>query len=837
MPSTEFMFDSRKKQLLHDNWTVTSASVVPRHISSDTVHVHAAVPGVVHMDLLREGIIKDPFLGLNEKQVEWVAETDWIYETSFEVSDELRTCEHGLKLVCEGLDSFGEVFLDNQPLGQFANGFIPHRYDISGELSPGKHYLKIHFFSPVGYQADMVAKHGRMPDSLGTDRGWVRKPQYSYGWDWGPILPTTGIWRPIYIQQKVAGEIEWFVPHYKNLDKNGILDVDVGFNTNGESDHTIQAKLSLHDTVVVEKTLKIDSDQKRINFCCPIDSPELWWPRGYGKQPLYELEIILLQNDIIVHRIKDIIGLRTVEWKQDKDQWGESFTVCINGRDVFCKGANWIPSDSFLPRVTSEKLNHLLQMAVDANMNMLRVWGGGIYEDSEFYRAADRLGLLIWQDFPYACALYPETPEFLDNARKEAEYIVPQLAHHPSVVLWCGNNEIARDTEEFMREFGVDSVGDTIWDEVLPAVMREFNRLAFYIRSSPTGGEHANDPSYGDRHVWESWSFWQDISDYLDIESRFVSEFGFQAIPHRATMKSVISDNQWWSQSEEVEWHNKQIYGSERLHRFAAAHHRVTTDMDEFIRQSQEVQGRALRTALEHWRRLRPRTMGSLIWQLNDCWPVESWSLVDYYLRPKYSYYQVRRAFAPQTLALAGKEDGPILYLFNDSKKTWTSTVQLRSVTLNGHVKMNRTWDVVVAPDSVQIVFQPELDEWLTDPAGDFLVADLLDTKGNIQDLQVNSEKISGLTFRRSVWFAKRFKHINFPEPHITVTQSSESDNTIQLHTEEPAYGIWIEDDINPDQRFSDNAFDLLLPGETIKVQSSSLVDTKSIRIWSIGQL
>ncbi|MDP8289338.1 MAG: hypothetical protein RAP03_21915, partial [Candidatus Electryonea clarkiae] len=515
MPFTSFLHDSHQRAELPAQWRLSLVSGnPPAQIKDKFKNIPAQVPGCVHLDLLRHNLMPDPFFGLNEKDVAWIAECDWEYKCNFSLPTEPVQTDGQIRkqFVFEGLDTFAEIQIDGKVLGDSANMFVPHRFELPENLAEGEHELRIVFRSPVNEVEHLTKMRGRVPDAFGGNRGWARKAGYSFGWDWGPILPTSGIWRPAYIQSWDLGRIAWFSSHFELVEKGGQLSLRIGVNTEIKGEFQLEIKLN-DEEKSIEKTINFESGADKaetiVESKIDISNPNLWWANGTGKPNLYNLSIVLLHEGKETHKISEQIGLRTVEWVQEDDKWGKSFYVRLNGKNIFAKGANWIPADSFLPRVKSHHYEILLNAAVKANMNMVRVWGGGIYEDQEFYRIADKLGIMIWQDFPYACALYPDDEEFYSNAREEAISAVAELARHPSIVLWCGNNEIERDTDSLKSENQVSLSCESLWNDILPVALANIDPYAAYIPSSPTGGDIANASEIGDRHVWSVWSGWK----------------------------------------------------------------------------------------------------------------------------------------------------------------------------------------------------------------------------------------------------------------------------------------------------------------------------------------
>ncbi len=820
-----FAYDSHDTVLLQNCWTLSRA-----HNPADDPawkNIPARVPGCVHLDLLRADLIPDPFVGLNEKEVAWVADEDWCYTLAFTLKEDWSEGERTgrRQLVCETLDTFAELRLDGELLGETANAFFPHRFDLPESLPPGEHTLEILFRSPVRTIRELADQRGHAPAFDGGPRSWARKPQYSYGWDWGPVLPSSGLMRPIFLQRWYDGRVAWWRSHCEPGKGCRKVHVQATVQVEESGEYRLLGSLARNTRKFVDQTtFYAEPGENTVELVFTVSDPDLWQPAGQGEPHRYELALELIRNRRTVHEVREPLGVRNVEWVEEPDEWGRSFKIRVNGRDVFCKGANWVPGDSFTPRVTEEQVRRLFQMALDAGMNMLRIWGGGQYEPPWFYRLADEMGLMIWQDFPYACSLYPDDPEFLANAEQEAHAAVQQLARHPSIVIWCGNNEIQRDETVLAKEDSIKVMDRSFWDVVVRNALETNDPNAFYIQSSPTGGSFANDPREGDRHVWEVWNGWGDVKTYLDQEARFVSEFGFHGFPHPETLRDVVHPGRLSIQDEQVEGHNKQIDGPARHHRYQSATYPVTADYDRFLRQSQDLQGRALRPAIEHWRRRLPRTMGTLIWQLNDCWPVISWSLIDYRYRPKAAWYQVRRAFAPRTAFLTGK-DTPELWAVNDTDKAWEAQFEVSAWTFSGARKHAKRFETTFKPHTANRIEDLLIENRLENAEADFLVADVSGHTGFDQ---------------RSVWLPKPFKHVKLEATKTSVEQTSHEGRLgFLVRTDKPSFGLWLGDPENPDVMLTDNAFDLL-PGEervvlALDCRTGEPTECNGLHAWTVN--
>ncbi len=649
------------------------------------------VPGTVHMDLLagksREagsrtaGKIPDPFYRMNENEVQWVDSQQWLYQRNFVIPTVVLK-EKNIVLVAEGLDTYAKISINGKFVADTSNMFVEHRLDIKRYLKAGRNRIEILFDSPTVRSKSIERKFGPLKVANDPHRVYVRKAQYSFGWDWGPRLTTSGIWRNIFIEAYSHSCLRHPFAKIVSLSKSAaIVDVSVDIDPPA-SRHLMLRSFVAGNIFSVERTVQVLGKHAHVRITIP--NPQLWWPNGYGGQPMYTAVLTLLQNGETADEIEFSFALRTVRLVQDKDAEGRSFVFEINGKQIFCKGADWIPSDSFIPRIADSTYQRLLALAKDAHMNILRVWGGGIYEQDIFYELCDRLGLMVWQDFMYACGEYPQQPWFLKEAKVEAEKAVRRLRNHPSIIVWCGNNEC--EWLFCMENPGSspdDMTGAKIFRDILPSVCREIDGTRPYWRSSPFGEGFPNDESNGNHHQWQVWSAWKDYRHYETDHARFVTEFGFQAPANRTTLEEVSrpEDRAPFAAGEFMEHHNKQIEGPERLIRFQAAHFTLDSDFDRFIYQGQLVQAEALKTAIEHWRRRKFNTAGALFWQLNDCWPVSSWAVVDSALRPKAGYYFAKKFYAPVLVSFKRFEKGAEVWLTNDTFERCEGilTISLRS--------------------------------------------------------------------------------------------------------------------------------------------------------------
>ena len=795
---------------LNGEWEL--ASVKGRHRK----WMPAEVPGCLHTDLMSNGVISDPFYRFNEHDAMVHERSDWKYRRRFHLSDAQYNAmmRRRVRLVCDGLDTFATIKLNGNLVGKAGNMFVGHEFDIKKLLKKGRNELLIIFESAVRVGSRLRAKHGRSSGGHGFEiRSYVRKAQYSFGWDWGPELPTMGIWKDIYIEsydEKIrdvcfrvleadAGEAEVKV----------LVDIDVGRGRKLDCEISLDGRTS-----TISRKSKSTSETISERFV--IRKPRLWWPNGYGKPNLYPLKVKLLSNGKAVDSKELDVGIRTVELVQEKDAEGRNFLFKVNGVPVYCRGANFIPTDNFLHRTTDEKYSQLLQMAADANMNMLRIWGGGIYENDVFYSLCDRLGLMVWQDFMFACAMYPHTKFFLKNVDMEARKVVTRLRNRPCVTIWCGENEDhiwygEHETQVHRRRTHTwwDDPkfvwGQKIYHEILLEICEELDPTRPYTPGSPVGagpnGElNANSMTEGDRHAWDVWSGWADYHDYRKDTGRFQSEFGFQAPPNLSTIRKYALPEDLHPQSRWMEHHNKQGGGNERLYRYLSEHHVVPTDLDEFIFLCQVNQGEALKTGVEHFRRRKFKTAGALIWQMNDCWPVTSWSMVDCESRPKLSYYFARRFFAPVLLSIVETRAGIEVWLTNDTMHTVKGSLNVRSFAFTGRKIRSQSLDVRVPKNSSRRCLVTSRSRMKIDHVERHFINARL-----VRDGKVVAE--NNLIFDKT-------KHLDLPTPRIdtSVEQISEKEFRITLRSKAFVRGCTLSFR-GGSVELSDNCFDLV-PGD-----------------------
>jgi beta-mannosidase len=780
------------------------------------------VPGGVHLDLLAAGRISNPFVGDEEIRVAWVAEREWEYRREFVVDEEMAGQER-IDLVFDGLDTLAEVSLNGRLLGSADNMFRTWRWDVSDRLKVGLNELSVAFRSAVhrGEELDAIRHLDTVANQL-TGAPHLRKPPAHFGWDWGPKLPNIGFWRGVRLEG-------WCVAHLADVRltqaiEGGVARISAAVRidrVSGDEPPALEVRLRVvhPDRQVTAVRSLVPGDGSEAGISVEIAQPELWWPNGLGGQPLYAVEIELVANELALDARSLRVGLRTIELRREADQWGESFTFVVNGVPIFAKGSNWIPADSFPGRITTAHLDSLLGAAAAANHNMIRVWGGGYYEVEAFYDACDRLGLLVWQDFMFACSVYPlGDEEFLASVRAEATEQIKRLRHRACLALWCGNNEMERgwtnwgwdrpETQDlkadYLRFFG----------ETLPAWIAEGDAATPYWPSSPSSGRplvEAIGSRSGDEHEWVVWHGLAPFVDYGRESYRFISEFGFESLPAEATVAAFAPDRAEWNLGSTVlDHHQRCPDGNARILYYLAQQFRLPHDFGSMVYLSQILQAEAMRVGVEHWRRERERCGGALYWQLNDCWPVSSWSSIDYYGRWKALHYVSRRFFAPVLLSSAEDEGNAVVSITNDMTESWKGEVRWSLERLDGLVVDSGQYGVKARGLATTRVAAVPIPAGLDQRRETFLVAELVRDDGSV--------------CARSVMPFVADKHLNLPIPSITTTvgpaavaDSPEPVTRGRIVLRSDVLARWVELSMDAvDVTFDDNYFDLPAGREAI---------------------
>ena len=775
----------------------------------------AKVPGTVHTDLSANKIIQNPFFGDNEKQLQWIENEDWEYQTTFSISNEEIKSENCI-LQFEGLDTYADVFLNDKKILMADNMFRTWNVNVKKDLKSGQNTLRIVFFSAVKKGKEAAKKFSyTLP---GDEKVFSRKAQYHYGWDWGPKFVTAGIWKNVKLHFWNSATILNVKHHQKTLnDTLAELDVITEINSNA----TGKFQLKINDKIEV---ITLKKGLNTITSQYEIQNPKRWWTNGLGEANLYALEISLSRNGTLLHSKKRTIGLRTIELVQEKDAIGKSFYFKLNGIPVFMKGANYIPPDSFLPRATDSVYKSIVKNAVDSNMNMLRVWGGGVYADDVFYDECDKNGILVWQDFMFACAMYPGDENFLQNVKMEVIDNVNRLQNHPSIAVWCGNNE----NDEGWKNWGwqkqykySQSDSTKIWTdykklfhELIPQTLDSLlskNENRYWPSSPSIGWGRKESLLEGDSHYWGVWWGKEPFEIYEKKVGRFMSEYGFQGMPNLETFKSFAHNEDLNLNSEAVKHHQKHATGYQTIAEYMERDYQVPKSFEDYIYVSQLLQADGMKTAIEAHRRSKPNCMGTLFWQLNDCWPVTSWSAVDYFGRWKAFQYQVKRSFENILISVKDDENNYKIVVVNDDLKSYQGEFTIELLDFSGAKlwKINET--VTFLQNSSETLF--------TIP------------KDTIPDKQLKNTLLS-LSFKtgnkevKTLFYFVRPKDFVLTKPNIQISVVDEV--TIEISSDVLAKNVFLSSD---DVFFSDNYLDVL-PNEKVKIHLSK--PAKNIQVTSL---
>lgn len=795
----------------------------------------ATVPGVIHTDLMANGIIEDPFYRLNERSVQWVDKEDWMYETHFDLDDNIFRKEN-IRLHFMGLDTYVHVYLNGENILEGENMFREWKVDIKNKLKQNDNKLEVFFRSPI---KEDIPKFDSYPYryQTGPDQSqqggvfdktvspFARKAGYHYGWDWGPRLVTSGIWRPVYLEAWDNAHIENVFVRQKNITKQRAV---LSFETEVLADKDIRgAKITIIDknanTVYGTATIDLVKGVNKAVIDFAINNPKLWWSNGLGEAHLYDFNIEMTVDAKMLdsHEVKT--GLRSIKVITELDKEGSPLYFELNGTPVFAKGANLVPGDNFLPRITREKYEKTVLDAVDANMNMLRVWGGGIYEDDSFYEFCDKYGIMVWQDFMFACSLYPSEGKFLESVKYEAIDNIKRLRNHPSIAVWCGNNEAYYFWYNWnLKKKYADQnpeYAQIIWRQytdlfhkLLPEMVAEYVPEAFYRPSSPYGypGE-ADNPKHGDRHYWGVWHGRRPITDYNIERSRFFSEYGFQSFPEFESVKIYAPKKEDWVITSEVMMEHQRAgtYANNLIEEYLLNEYQKPKDFESFLYMNQVLQGDAIKIAIEAHRREMPYCMGTLFWQHNDCWPVASWASRDYYGRWKAQHYFTREAYKDVLVSPMAKDDKLNIYVVSDRPTESKGTLNIKTIKLDGSIIDSRELNITIPANTSKNVFTASVNSLLKGTAKSDVVVhvELTDNVGKIY---------------KNNYFLLSQKNINFPKVNISKIIKVVNDGyEVSLSADNFARAVFMSIE-GIDNFFGNNYFDIL-PGQTesVKVKTS----------------
>lgn len=786
------------------------------HEANKTQWLPAAVPGVVHTDLLANKLIDDPFFRDNETRQQWIGKTDWVYQTSFNVTAETFG-RRNIEIVFQGLDTYADVFLNEKPVLKADNMFRTWRADVKNALKQGENVLRVTFRSPINEILPRMAKLDyELPAT--NDQGektspYTRKAPYQYGWDWGPRLVTSGIWKPVDLVAWDDARIEDLQIRQNKLSgASADLTAAVEIVASRGVGATVEVENLTDKKIVARRRVDLVPGVNIVALDFAVANPKLWYPVGLGDQALYKFKTRLFVGKTIIDEQSRRTGLRTLELRQKPDENGTSFEFIVNGIPVYARGANWIPADSFPTRVTKEKYKKLLTSLRDANMNMVRVWGGGIYEDDYYYDLADEMGLLVWQDFMFAGSMYPGDKAFLENVRQEAIDNVKRLRNHPSIVIWVGNNEI----ETAWQHWGgwKDKTPSFVWDDylklfvrLLPDVLDKYDPSRPYWSSSPSSNfqSDSEDQSIGDTHYWQVWHAEKPFSEYEKQFPRFMSEYGFQSFPEFATVKSFTTEaDRSGIETPVMLAHQRNARGNQLIRTYMLREFAQPKDFESFLYVSQVLQADGIKLGAEHLRRLMPRNMGGLYWQANDVWPVASWSSMDYYGRWKALMYYTKRFYAPTAVSMRVEDGRMNFYVVSDLPRPGKAELTIDLLDLSGKKLSTKKLDITTEPLKGKIYLS-------------VLVAELLGGADE-SSVVVTARLTSGRTLISSnQYYFKPFKDMKFSRPDIKAAITGDGKSfKITLTTDRVARAVYLSGIENG--TFADNYFDLF-PGTPVEVE------------------
>ncbi|MFO6423987.1 beta-mannosidase [Motilimonas sp. KMU-193] len=784
--------------------------------SEHKINCDIPIPGDIHSALITAEVIPDPYVGMNETQVQWVAQTQWTISHQFNLDPEQFSVA-AIELWLEELDTMASISINDQLVYQASNQFKRHIVDIKPAAKIGGNHISITFDPVAPIAAERAAKLPfPVPWAVGNNQvphmNTIRKAQCHAGWDWGICLLVAGIYQAPKL--KLIKDVSLrYLEHKQAFNGNG-CEVSVTLELFSYLSQKQNFKAQLGEQVT-ERTQHINPGLNQVEFSFLVEQPQLWWPAGYGAQPLYDLSVKVQQQSI-----KQQIGLRQLELITEADDIGSTMMFRVNGRNIVSKGANWIPADALPSRATHDKVDKLLSDAVAANMNMIRVWGGGVYESDAFYQMCDQKGLLIWQDLMFACAQYPSTPEFIADVEGELNHQLKRLQHHACIALWCGDNEVIGsigwypESRENKRKYTVNY--DRL-NRALDLNVAQLDPSRRFWPSSPCNGELDfgdawHDDNKGDMHYWDVWHSGKSFSAYRDVNPRFCSEFGYQSFPSFNSVKAYAGEQDWNITSPVMEWHQRNNGGNSKIVEMFTRLFRFPVGFENFLYLSQVQQALAIKTATEYWRSTKPICMGILYWQLNDVWPVASWSSIEYNGQWKQLHYHAKRFFAPSLVTFVPNEQGVDIKLISDHDRDIHFNGELTQYNFNGEVIASLPLNVISPADQSVTIHSLNIEH----DSPTFWHIKLTSEDGHIEvenDYNPNDWKKSELA-----------------QPNIKWDISQQHDDfIITLSSDVPAFYVTLSfDNLGT---FSDNSF-ILLPGQerTIHYQLQQKVSIDELK-------
>ena len=806
--SCETSNTQKMKVNINKNWKFKAVN--------DSLWLDAEVPGSVHVNLMKNGIIEDPFYGLNEHNQQWIDKKDWEFQTVFNLESEDLNHDK-IFLNFNGLDTYADVFLNGKKILSADNMFMKWEVECTKQLHAGKNKLHIIFQSPINKGLDDRDNLGYLLPGAENDQSelgglgdkkvcvFSRKAQYHFGWDWGPRLVSTGIWQDIELVKYDNLKFnDVFINQQSLTKKTALLNAEIELKS--FTNETKKLAIKIDGNEAFSQEIKLKKGENNIEIPLRIENPELWWTNGLGKQKLYDFEIIIGEGKKAIRKNLKT-GLRNIELVTNPDETGKSFYFTLNGRPVFMKGANYIPQDVFLERVKPENYEYLIKSAADANFNMLRVWGGGIYEKDIFYDLCDKYGILVWQDFMFACAMYPGNDAFLQNIEKEATQNIKRLRNHPSIAIWCGENEmlsawnnwgwkdkvLEKQSEETASKIWNDY--DTIFHNILPNLVNKYDNSRPYWSSSPSSGIGLlESDTAGDRHYWGVWWGKEPFENYKTTIPRFMSEYGFQSFPEIESIKNYATTTDWDINSEVMKSHQRSSIGNVTIKEYMDRDYRKPKDFPSFIYVNHVLQAEGIKMAMEAHRRNMPLCMGSLYWQLNDCWPVASWSGIDYYGKWKALHYFAKKAF--NNILISADFDGEKIkvYVVSDLAEEIPVDMQMKLIDFDGKILWENNKSFFVNPNKSQIHFSEDAKEIIRQKHNTLLYCAL--------------HKKDSLISENILYFDK-VKNLNLPQakPNIDIENTVDGFR-LTISSEKLIKNIYLQTKYKG--RFSDNYFDII---------------------------
>lgn len=802
----------------------------------------ATVPGTVHTDLLAHKLIPDPFAGANEKGLQWIDKKDWEYRTTFDIPAGIFAND-AIALDFTGLDTYADVYLNDSLILRAQNMFVGKEVAVKSIARQQGNTLRILFHSPIMHDMPKFMQD-RLVYPAGNDASDIplsvhaRKAPYHYGWDWGPRYVTSGIWRPVYLRgwNKAQLKDAW-IKQQQLTDAAASLEASLTVDVQQAGAYTAIVQSGNKAFAAQKLQTTLQAGKQTINIPFNIRQPKRWWPNGLGEAYLYPVTISILHGKDTLQQLTRRIGLRTVEVVNAPDNEGTSFFLKVNGKPVFMKGTNYIPSDNFLPRVTDDRYRKMFHDMVISHFNMVRIWGGGIYENDIFYDLADEKGILVWQDFMFACTLYPSDPAFLAQVKEETAYNIRRLRNHPSLALWCGNNEIAVAIKNWGWKDGYAYTDaqwasllkgyETLFQELLRDEVKEHDPSRFYLPSSPISNwGRAEDFRNGDNHYWGVWHGMEWFEAFTTHVPRFMSEFGFQSFPDIHTVRRFADTTQWDIHSFVMQSHQKSFTrGNAAIQTYMDHYYHRPKNFPGFLYMSQVLQAEGMKIGMEAHRRNMPFCMGTLYWQFNDTWPGASWSGIDYYGRWKALQYFVQKAYVPVLVSIAAEEGQVRAYVVNDLMKDEKARLELTLMDLEGKVIKRIEEKVLAKSNTSHIAWRMDKDAILqgADPRKVILYAKL-----------VNENQ----TLSENVFYFVAPRELELPEADIRFeVKESGGKKLVTVSSAKLAKNIWLLLDRDDQSHFSDNYFDLL-PGmsRTVALETSMSLEAvrSELKAWHV---